>query len=166
MKVCFIGHRTIENNVNIKTLIKNTIILLISKGAKTFLFGGKGEFDNLCWEVVSSLKKEYPFIKRIYIRSSYEIISKQYEDYLLSLYEETYFPPCLKNSGKSSYVKRNAYMIENATCCVFYYNEKYKLQMKATKNNMCFKKQNSGTRIAYIYANNKNKKIINLYYQQ
>ena len=164
MKVCFIGHRTIENSTYIKTLLKEAVVLLISQGAKDFLFGGKGEFDNLSWEVVSSLKSEYPFIKRIYIRSSYETISKQYEDYLLSLYEETYFPTNLRNSGKSSYVKRNAYMIENSAYCVFYYNENYLLQPKTTKNKILLKNRNSGTKIAYKYALKKNKKIINLYY--
>lgn len=152
MQVCFIGHRTIEKDEKLIFLLRKTIVTLIKKGASTFLFGSMSEFDNLSWQMVTELKKEYPYIKRVYVRSSYQYIDKSYEEYLLKFYEETYFPPKLKNAGKCRYVERNYEMIDYCSYCVFYYNKNYIPQSK----------RNSGTKIAYNYAIKKNKEIINL----
>ena len=107
MQVCFIGHRGIEKTEELISALKETVVSLINKGATTFLFGSMGEFDDLSWQVVTELKKQYPFIRRVYVRSSYQHINKSYEEYLLKSYEETYFPPKLENAGKYSYVERN-----------------------------------------------------------
>ena len=153
MQICFIGHRTIEKTEELKILLKETVVTLIKKGATSFLFGSKSVFNNLAWEVVTQLKKEYPYIKRVYVRSTYQNIEKSYEEYLLQFYEETYFSPKLEKAGKGSYIKRNYEMIDSSTYCVFYYDESYVASLK----------RNSGTKIAYIYAVKKKKKIINLY---
>lgn len=102
MKVCFIGHRTIQKDEELISSLKQTIIDLINKGATTFLFGSMSEFDDLSWEIVTTLKTKYPFIKRVYVRSAYRYIDKCYENYLLESYEETYFPPKLESAGKYS----------------------------------------------------------------
>ncbi len=115
MKICFIGHRTIQKNEELIFSLKQTIIDLINKGATHFLFGSKSEFNDLSWETVTALKPKYPFIKRIYVRSAYQYIDKSYEKYLLEFYEETYFPPRLENAGKYSYVERNYEMINSST---------------------------------------------------
>ena len=72
MKVCFIGHRTIEKSEELISSIKKTVITLVNKGATTFLFGGMGDFDDLSWEVVTVLKEKYPSIKRVYVRSAFQ----------------------------------------------------------------------------------------------
>ncbi|MBR2861653.1 MAG: DUF1273 family protein [Clostridia bacterium] len=153
MKICFIGHRTIDKNERLILSLRRTVQTLISKGADTFLFGSMSEFDTLSWEVVTELKKDHPFIKRVYVRSSFQHINTSYENYLLQSYEETYYPPKLKNAGKYSYVERNYEMIDNSAYCIFYYNENY---CPTTK-------RNSGTKTAYEYALKKKKNIINLF---
>ena len=153
MQVCFIGHRSIQKKEDLKSSLKQTILDLIHKGATTFLFGSKSEFDDLAWETVTELKTTYSFIKRVYVRSANQNISTSYEKYLLESYEETYFPPKLEKAGKYSYVERNYEMIDNSMYCIFYYNENYIPQSKRT----------SGTKIAYKYAIRKKKQIINLY---
>ncbi len=153
MQVCFIGHRIIEKNERLTLSLRETILMLIKKGANTFLFGSMSEFDNLSWQIVTKLKNEYPYIKRIYVRSAYQHIDKSYEEYLLKSYEETYFPPRLKNAGKCCYAERNYEMIDRCSYCVFYYNENY----------IAPSRRNSGTKIAYKYATKKKKEIINLY---
>ena len=130
MKVCFIGHKKIQNANELIPLLKTTIIELISKGATTFLFGSKSQFNDLSWEVVTWLKVEYPFIKRVYVRSAFQYINELYENHLLEYYEETYFPPKLENAGKYSYVERNYELIDNSTFCVFYYDENYVNSLK------------------------------------
>ena len=152
MKVCFIGHRHIRIDNNLISLVKDTITTLIKNGATTFLFGSKSEFDTLCYQIVTELKTEYPNINRIYVRSAFQDINQSYEEYLLKLYEYTYFPPHLENAGKSSYIKRNFEMITHCKYCVFYYNKHYQPA-----------KRKSGTKIAYEYAVKNNKEIINLY---
>ena len=125
MQGCFIGHRMVEKKAELLVLLKETILALIKKGVDTFLFGNMSEFNELSWKVVTELKEIYPFIKRVYVRSSYQHIDNRYEEYLLKSYEETYFPAKIKNAGKFSYVERNYEMIDKSTYCVFYYNEKY-----------------------------------------
>ena len=165
MQVCFIGHRTIKKDDKLISLLKRVVISLINNGVTTFLFGSKSEFNDLSWEIVTELKKIYPFIKRVYIRSAYQYIDKSYEKYLLQSYEETYFPPKLEKAGKCSYIERNYEMIENSNYCVFYYNEHYSPPVKRkTKHDMLLSSnRKSGTKIAYNYAVKKKKKIFNLY---
>ena len=153
MQACFIGHRTIEKKEELILSLKETVVALLNKGVTTFLFGSMSEFDSLSLEIVTELKKKYPYIKRVYVRSAYQHIDKSYEEYILKFYEQTYFPPKLEHAGKASYVERNYEMICNSTYCVFYYNEKHAQELK----------RNSGTKIAYNYAIKKKKEIINLY---
>ncbi len=165
MKVCFIGHKNIDKSQELISLLKETVVTLINKGATTFLFGSMSAFDDLSWEVVTELKKEYLFIKRVYVRSTYQYINESYEEYLLKSYEETYFPPKIENAGKYSYVERNYEMINNSAYCVFYYNQNYIPPLKrSSKDNMLLpSRRNSGTKNAYEYAVKKKKEIINLY---
>ena len=165
MNACFIGHRTIEKTNELIVSLKEIIVTLINNGVATFLFGSKSAFDNLSWEIITELKKKYPFIKRVYVRSDFPRISKAYEEYLLKSYEDTYFPSKIENVGKCSYIKRNYEMIDNSTYCVFYYNENYIPTPKSpTKSNLSSqKKRNSGTKIAYEYALKEKKEIFNLY---
>ncbi len=95
----------------------------------------------------------------------YQQIEKSYEEYLLELYEERYFPVKIKGAGKYSYVERNYEMIDKANYCVFYYNKDYMPALKRQdKYNMLLRsRRKSGTKVAYEYAIKKKKTIINLY---
>ena len=152
MKACFIGHRTIEKTEELIVTLKETVVKLIRTGVTDFLFGGKSTFDSLSWEVVTELKKAYPYIKRVYVRAVYQDIEQSYEEYLRKLYDETYFPYKIEKAGKYAYVERNCEMIDSSTYCVFYYNEGYCAQLG----------RNSGTKFAYKYAQKQKKEIINL----
>ena len=155
MNVCFIGHKKIETNEKLLFNLTETVITLLNKGVTTFFFGSKSQFNDLAWEVVSKLKKDYPFITRVYVRSAFQHINSSYEKYLLTFYEKTYFPQNIEKAGKYSYVERNFEMIDKSTYCVFYYNENYTSTLK----------RNSGTKTAFLYARKKKKEIINLYKQ-
>ena len=161
MKVCFIGHRKTEKANNLKGKIKQTVSKLIKDGADTFLFGSKSEFDSLCREVVTQFQRQYPNLKRIYVRAEYPLISCAYEKYLLQSYEETYFPQRAIRAGRSVYVKRNQEMIDASDVCVFYYDVQYGLP--PCDCNLPDVRRKSGTAIAYEYAKRKGKPIINLF---
>ena len=147
---CFIGHREINVTDELKEKLRMVIKrLIIEESIDTFLFGSKSHFDNLCYDIVTEIKKKYPHIKRIFVRAEYPYIDESYEAYLLESYEDTYFPKSVLGAGKASYVKRNCEMIDNSRFCIVYYKEDYTP-----------KGRKSGTKIALAYAVRKKKNII------
>ena len=86
---CFIGHRKINETDRLKSNLKSAIIdLIVNKGVCTFLFGSKSAFNDLCFEIVSEIKIDYPNIQRIYVRAEFPYINDDYRAYLLEKYEE------------------------------------------------------------------------------
>ena len=164
MKVCFIGHRTIQKTDELIQRMRETVKELIRKGVKIFLFGSVGAFNDLSWQIVSELKKEYPFIQRVYVRATYSHIEKFYEEYLLQSYEITYFPPQIEKAGRCAYVERNRVMIDESAYCIFYYNEEHLGQKRRRfiNNTEFLETCKSGTKIALDYAVKKRKNIINV----
>ena len=150
---CVFGHRKIEGEKELKEKLTKIIEeLIIFQNVDTFYLGSKSDFDTLCRKVLSKLKKKHPHIKRVYVRAEYPYISKSYEKYLLKNCEETYFPETALNSGRAVYVIRNFEMIDKSEFCIVYFKEDYLPESK-TK---------SGTKIAYNYATEKKRTIINL----
>lgn len=152
MKVAFIGHRKIDITEELKERVEETVTALIDEGADTFLFGSRSQFDDLCYEVVTEIKNRYPNIRRVFVRAEYEYISDVYRSYLLTMYEDTFYPDAVCGSGVLSYVKRNQVMVDMSDVVVVYCDMNY-LPSKRSK---------SGTIIATSYAQRKHKQIINL----
>ena len=154
MKSCsIIGHRDVEATDDLKTSIMQTARhLIINDGITDFLFGSRSVFKDLCYDVITELKKEFDYIRRIYVRAEYPNITEHYYNYLKRFYEDSYFYSDTHN-GRLNYIKRNEKIIDESEVCLFYYNAEYKVASK-TK---------SGTHLAYKYAQRKNKNIINLY---
>ena len=151
--VAFIGHRYTDITPQLKTRLLETIeSLIVNEKADTFLFGSKSEFNDICYETVTLLKNKYPHIKRIYVRGEYEYIHDDYRNYLLTLYEDTFYPAEVHNAGYRAYVKRNKVMIDMCDKLVVYYNERYRLKNRA-----------SGTEISVEYAAKKKKPICNIF---
>lgn len=147
---CFIGHREINMTDELKEKLRVGIERLITEeSVDTFLFGSKSQFDDLCWDIVTEIKKKYSHIKRIFVRAEYPYIDESYKAYLLENYEDTYFPKSVLGAGKASCVKRNCEMIDNSRFCIVYYKEDYTP-----------KGRKSGTKIALAYAVRKKKSII------
>ncbi len=148
---CFIGHRKITVTDQLKKRLYEIIEkLIVCENVHNFLFGSKSQFNDLCHEVVSNMKKRYPYIKRIYVRAEYQDINDDYKKYILEGYEQTCFPDKVMGAGRAAYVKRNFEMIKNSNFCVVYYDYKY---------NPITRK--SGTKIAFEYATKLKRKIIN-----
>lgn len=155
MTVAFIGHRKIERTDELVERLTKVVVDLIEKeNADTFLFGSRSQFDSLCYEIVSKLKQVYPHIKRVFVRAEYEHIDKQYTDYLLTYYEETFFPDQVRGAGRLSYVARNKVMVDSCSVLVTYCNLGGDLPRQRTK---------SGTAMATQYAMSKKKRIINFF---
>lgn len=146
----FFGHREIEITQDLIIKLQSIIEdLIVNKEYKTFYFGGFGEFDDLCYKIVSELKINHPFIKRVFCLSDprHTRVSKrpkwltkeQYEEYVyLDLefdywYQRIYF--------------RNIEMINQSDFVIFYVN----------------KTENSGAYKALQYAKKKKKPFVNIF---
>ena len=163
-KCCFIGHRNTRATPELEKKLNATLKRLIeSEGVKVFLFGSKSRFDELCLLALTRLKESYPEIKRVYVRAEYCEITKDYEDYLLQSYDETYMPKRIENAGAARFVERNQEMIDNSEFVVVYYDERYSPPPRKGRHGRITQAK-SGTKLAYEYAMRKNKKtIINLF---
>lgn len=179
-KTCsFFGHRVIRVTEELKQKLINVIKDLIeNKKVSVFIFGSRSEFDNLCHLIVSQLMKDYPFIKRVVYtcRSETHIIENERlekeeifsrlsnQKIHLQGFEEEIKHRTRNNAGKASYVERNKAMIDDSDYCVFYYDEKYKPKLrKYSKSDLDCYQPKSGTRIAYMYAKQKKKNILNIF---
>lgn len=152
LSVSFIGHRKINTTEDIMNKLYTTIEnLIVTEKVSNFLFGSKSQFNDVCLQAVTELKKKYPAVKRIYVRAEFPEINDDYKNYLLKSYDETYFPEKILSSGKAIYVERNYEMIDNCKFCIFYFDKKQATLKK------------SGTKIAYDYAVKKNKVIFNIF---
>lgn len=161
---CFFGHRKIE--VTDELVIRlNDIVedLIVEKKFDTFLFGSKSQFDKLCLEVVTEMKKKKTHIRRIYVRAEFPYIDEDYTAYLLKMYDNTYYPERMINAGKAAYVERNYEMINNSNYCVIYYDKNYMPPRRKNSRRDLFDYQpSSGTKLAYDYAVKKKLKIVNV----
>ncbi len=147
---CFFGHRNIIQTEHLKEQVYAAIEkLIVDKNVDTFLFGSKSQFNSMCHALVTELKANYPHIKRVYVRAEFPQIDNSYKEYLLEMYEDTYYPEKLFGAGKAVYVERNREMIDNSSFCIVY------CQACHSSNS-----RKSGTALALRYAIQKNKNIL------
>lgn len=150
---CFIGHRKINVTDGLVCHLEGIIeSLIVTEKVDTFLFGSRSEFNELCLNSVTNLKKKYPHIKRIYVRAEFPYIDDTYKSYLLEQYEDTYYPERIKNAGKAIYIERNREMIDNSSYCITYYIP-HRRTAGIKGDTEC--KYVSGTEYAYYYAQKK-----------
>lgn len=175
---CFIGHRKIEVTDELEQKVKVVIEdLIVGHNVLTFLFGSRSEFDSLCHSIVTELKGKYPNIKRIaytcksegcVIESEREkweeIYSRLYkkEVHLLG-FEEEFEHKTKYTAGKASYIERNQAMIDDSDFCVFYYDENYEPKTRYFKRSIGYLQTNSGTKLAFNYAKQKRKNLVNIF---
>ena len=177
---CFIGHRTIEETPILKEKLNTVISDLLRSGYTRFIFGSKSRFAFLCLKIVSDLKEIYPHIVRVaYDTKSEHSVLQEEKEYIERLFsdpsgEKVNFlcvDQSIKDdkmfvSGIASYIERDQLMIDNSDCCVFYYDIDYTPEIKIRSRkfvNGCKTSSQSGTAIAYRYAEKKHKQIINIF---
>lgn len=171
------GHRdAVLSSDEVEELKKVIEDLIVYRNVHIFLFGSRSNFDALCHKIVTELKVKYPFIiRKCYTCSSETCVLESEREYweeiysnvkkekvtLLGMEEEVEHKNKWK-SGRASYVERNQAMIDDSNFCIFYYNENYEPQQKYSKRNIA-KISKSGTALAYNYAKQKKKILINLF---
>lgn len=164
MTCCFIGHRRIKKTSRLEERLRNTICRLIEAGVSDFIFGDHSAFDVLCYDTVTSLREEYPEIRRIHFRKDYQEIDDSVRQYFVEGYEDSICPNGVASAGKAAYIERNQAMIRESDYCIFYYDENYQPERrKENKHSVSSYQPKSGRRAAYEYAININKPLINLF---
>ncbi len=172
----FFGHREIEITEELKIRLKKVIENLIVKhNVSIFLFGSN--FNDLCHKIVTELKGKYMTLRRVSYTCKSETCMLEservkWEEIYMNLYKRKANFVCVDEevehktkytAGKASYVERNYAMINNSDYCVFFYDESYKPEMrKISRRSVVSYQPNSGTALAYKYACQKKKIIINL----
>ena len=177
---CFIGHRVIEITDSLIRRLKVLMeTLLVCDNVGIFLFGSNSQFNDIALDIVTDLQKKYPHIKRIAYGCKSEAFfwekDKEYYKKLMSNFynelvdvmtiDEVFDHKTKYTAGKASYVERNQAMIDNSDFCIFFYDEDYlpKKRKKSKKYTSLYQPQ-SGTKLAYLYAVQKRKKIFNLFF--
>lgn len=139
-KICsFFGHRSVEKTEELCAITTIEILKAISLGYRIFYFGGFGDFDELCYKIVTKIKEESPDleIKRVYCVPQEKDLRKpkvdrdKYEDII-------YLMPSFEGWYKSIYY-RNCAMIDASDSVIFYAEQR----------------ANSGAYKAYKYAQRK-----------
>ena len=146
-KICsFFGHRDIEKTEELYATTTAEIEKALNFGCRVFYFGGYGLFDELCYEIVTKIKKRKPEIQRVYCVAQERYLRKKTRHFNREDYEEiVYLTPAFEGWYKSIYF-RNCAMIDNSDFIIFYAE----------------KRKNSGAYKAYSYAKKKKKEFINL----
>lgn len=119
----FFGHRQIEITDELKNRIKIYLIDLIeTKSVSNFYFGGFGNFDDMCWQIVSELKHKYNSIKRIYCLSDprHQRTSKRPKWLKDEDYEEFVYLDIEFDYWYSRLYYRNCEIINRSDYVVFY----------------------------------------------
>ena len=126
-KVCsFFGHRKIEKTEKLKRQLATKIKgLTENENYNVFYFGGFGEFDELCYEIVSELRIQHRQIKRIFCLSDerYLCLDKRPEWLKRQEYEEYVYLNLDFDYWYTRIYYRNCEMIKNSDFIIFYVDE-------------------------------------------
>jgi len=145
----FFGHRNVEKTPELEEKTRAEIEKIIKNGCHTFYFGGYGDFDDFCYQIVTQIKEERPDLKihRIYCVSQEKLLRKSYHYYRKEDYDDViYLEPSFNGWYKSIYY-RNCAMIDNSDYIIFY----------------CEERADSGAYKAYKYAVKQKKNVTNLF---
>lgn len=148
MKSCsFFGHRDVVCGEELKRKLRDIVEeKIINDNYTIFYFGGFGEFDDLCYKLVSELKSKYAHIKRIFCLTDQKYLIKRPKWLRAEDYEDfVYFDLQFEWWYKRIYY-RNLEIINHSNFIVFF-----------AKNN-----NESGAYKALQYAIKKKKDFINL----
>lgn len=144
---CF-GHFTIEITDELKSSTSKEIEKAIGHGIRIFLFGGRSDFDNLVYDIVSEYKLQNPRldIKRIFCFPLESHLRKPPNWFQRKEYEGYSCPTKDFDWWYTAIYYRNCAMIDQSDLVLFYAEER----------------KNSGAYKAYKYAVKNHKQIVNL----
>lgn len=144
---CF-GHLNVEITDGLKARTIKEIDKAIAGGVRTFLFGGRSDFDDLVYDIVTEKKSREPQldIKRIFCFPLEKQLRKPPNWFKRKEYESCCCPCKSFDWWYTSIYYRNCAMIDQSDFVLFYAEER----------------ENSGAYKAYKYAVKARKNLANL----
>lgn len=118
----FFGHSVVTCNDELYATALAEIWKSVNSGCRVFYFGGYGRFDEICHEIVTSIRKENPRlnVERVYCVSQERYLIKNVRYFNRADYERTiYLEPKYSGWYKSIYY-RNCAMIDSSDYLIFY----------------------------------------------
>lgn len=160
-----------NNKIVYKNVLKNQLTKvvreLIAKGIKQFLFGSRNQFTDICYEVVTQFKQDYPFLVRVACPCNSEIFYLESEraeaerflhlSFNNSITLQGYDARLNKKTEDYTFFKRNEEMINLSDVCVFYLREKVASKIEYRRASAFSFATKSGSQIAYEYAKSNGK---------
>lgn len=148
---CF-GHLDMEINEEIEKRTWAEINYALWLGVRTFLFGGRSAFDDLCYKIVTKIKKQFPVydIKRVFCFPLIKHLKTPPRWFKAKEYEATVCPLKKFEGWYRSLFFRNIAMIDHSDFVLFCVEER----------------ENSGAYKTYKYALSRNKEIVNVLEQK
>ena len=145
---CF-GHSEIDITNELTERTRTEINKAIESGVRTFLFGGRSDFDDLCYSLVTEKKNANPQldIKRVFCFALDKQLRKPPHWFERKEYESLECPTKRFDYWYTSIYYRNLAMIDQSDLILFCVEER----------------ENSGAYKTYRYAVKKNKRIVNLF---
>ena len=154
MIVACIGNDNFKWRTRTTRRFKKKITKLVKKdGARTFLFTGEGNFDLLCWVIITKLKGSYPDIKRVFAQTKDE--DNDDDRKLVALmYEHTFLLDSVRDAQEMAETVRNEAMVGMCDMLVTYFNTKELQQTVRIR---------SYAELAMECARENKKRVINLF---
>ena len=144
---CF-GHLEVEITDELVARTEEEIDRAIADGVRVFLFGGRSDFDDLVYDVVTRKREQQPYlgIRRIFCFPLENHLRKPPAWFRKKEYEGLECPTKRFDWWYTAIYYRNCAMIDSSDSVLFYAE----------------KRQDSGAYKAYKYAVSSRKKIVNL----
>lgn len=145
---CF-GHAEVKITEELRVRTGRAVDDALNDGVRTFLFGGRSDFDDLVYDVVTQKKSERPAlgIRRIFCFPLERDLRRPPHWFPKREYEGCECPEKQFDGWFKSLYYRNCAMIDESDWVLFYAENR----------------QNSGAYKAYTYAVKAHKNIINLF---
>lgn len=140
MKACsFFGHRNLVLTNQLREKLEDEIKqTIVDQDCCMFYFGEFGEFDDVCYKIVSELKVLYPQVRRIYVATNEKDLCR-HKKTREKVYEEQIIFSLKFNWWYQIIYYRNIAIIDNSDFVIFYVENKnnsgaYKALQHAKKN--------------------------------
>lgn len=149
-KTCSVfGHSNVEITEDLTERTRVEIDRAINDGVRIFLFGGRSDFDDLCYDIVTEKRNAEPQlnIKRVFCFALDKQLRKPPRWFVRKEYEALECPTKDFDYWYTAIYYRNLAMIDRSDLVLFWVE----------------KRENSGAYKTYRYAVKRHKHFVNLY---
>ena len=121
---CGFGHRDVLEKID--DAVYAAVLKAAERGCDIFYTGAMGEFDSLFSSAVRKVKKTYPKIKLICVKSYFTNDLNTNREYYDELYDDIFIPDELADIHPKAAIKyRNRWMIDHSDIVLIYTKRTY-----------------------------------------